>query len=73
MAAFSYRPITVPTVFIGGEWDGPTIWGARAIARFPETLPALWGSHILPGCGHWCQQERADRQRPPPRLSGRIG
>ena len=34
--------------------------GARAIARFPDTLPDLRGSHILPGCGHWVQQERAD-------------
>ena len=32
----------------------------RAIARFPETLPGLRGSHILPGCGHWVQQERAE-------------
>ncbi len=53
------RPITVPSLFIGGEKDGPTIWGGRAIARFGETLPGLRGSHILPGCGHWVQQERA--------------
>jgi pimeloyl-ACP methyl ester carboxylesterase len=52
------RPITVPALFIGGERDGPTIWGANAISRFPTTLPALRGSHILAGCGHWVQQER---------------
>ena len=56
---WSRQPITVPSLFIGGERDGPTIWGQRAIARFPETLPGLRGSHILPGCGHWVQQERA--------------
>jgi pimeloyl-ACP methyl ester carboxylesterase len=54
------RPITVPSLFLGGERDGPTIWGRRAIERFPQTLPGLRGSHILPGCGHWVQQERAD-------------
>jgi pimeloyl-ACP methyl ester carboxylesterase len=54
------QPIKVPSLFIGGEVDGPTLWGARAISRFPETLPGLKGSHILPGCGHWVQQERAD-------------
>ncbi|HEY2430245.1 MAG TPA: hypothetical protein VGI06_15000, partial [Acidimicrobiales bacterium] len=53
------RPITVPSLFIGGERDRPTIWGASAIARFGESLPALHGSHVLPGCGHWVQQERA--------------
>jgi pimeloyl-ACP methyl ester carboxylesterase len=54
------QPITVPSLFIGGERDGPTLWGQRAIERFPETLPDLRGSHILPRCGHWVQQERAE-------------
>lgn len=54
------RPITVPSLFIGGEKDGPTIWGARAIERHAATLPDLRGNHILPGCGHWVQQERPD-------------
>ena len=49
----------MPSLFIGGEKDGPTIWGSRAIDRFTETLPALRAAHILPGCGHWVQQERA--------------
>ena len=61
MAAFSHQPIGVPSLFIGGERDGPTVWGAPAIARFGETLPALHGSHILEGCGHWVQQERAEK------------
>ena len=60
LAAFSRQPITVPTLFVGGELDGPTIWGAGAIARFGETLPQLRGSHILSGSGHWVQQERAE-------------
>jgi pimeloyl-ACP methyl ester carboxylesterase len=30
----------------------------RAIERFPDTLPGLHRSLILPGCGHWTQQER---------------
>jgi pimeloyl-ACP methyl ester carboxylesterase len=54
------QPITVPSLFIGGELDGPVIWGQRAIDRFSETMPALRGSHILPRCGHWVQQERAE-------------
>ena len=59
LTVWARRPITVPSLFIGGERDGPTMWGASAIARFGESLPDLRGSHILPGCGHWVQQERA--------------
>jgi epoxide hydrolase A/B len=57
-AAFAGCPVRVPSLFIGGERDGPTLWGGNDIARFPETLPGLRGSHILPECGHWIQQER---------------
>ena len=58
--AFTHTPIRVPSLFIGGQYDGPTVWGARAIARFDETLPNLWGSFLIDGCGHWVQQERAE-------------
>ncbi len=60
LTAFTHQPVTVPALFIGGERDGPTRWGGGAIARFDVNLPALVGSHVLPGCGHWIQQERAD-------------
>lgn len=60
LTAWRGLPIAAPSLFIGGELDGPTIWGAGAIARYPETLPGLRGSHVLAGCGHWVQQERAD-------------
>jgi len=61
LAAFNHHPIAVPSLFVGGERDGPTVWGAGAITRFSQTLPALRGCHILEGCGHWVQQERAPR------------
>jgi pimeloyl-ACP methyl ester carboxylesterase len=60
LAAFAGQPIRIPALFIGGERDGPTVWGAPAIAEFPETLPELHASEILPGCGHWVQQERPE-------------
>jgi pimeloyl-ACP methyl ester carboxylesterase len=60
LRAWDGRPITVPSLFVGGEYDGPTRWGERAIGRYAETLPGLVGSHILAGCGHWVQQERPD-------------
>jgi pimeloyl-ACP methyl ester carboxylesterase len=60
LAGFAGRPIEIPALFIGGDRDGPTIWGAPAIERFGETLPKLHRSEILPGCGHWTQQERPE-------------
>lgn len=60
LAAFRGAPIRVPALFVGGQFDGPTAWGAAAIGRFETTLPDLRGSHILEGSGHWIQQERAE-------------
>src|SRR5579875_307846 len=60
LAAWHHAPITQPSLFIGGELDGPTTWQAGSIANFAGTLPGLVGSHILDGCGHWVQQERPD-------------
>lgn len=60
LAAFRGARIDVPALFIGGDRDGPTVWGAPAIAAFERTLPKLHRSIILEGCGHWTQQERPD-------------
>ncbi|UIX32765.1 alpha/beta hydrolase [Streptomyces sp. GQFP] len=51
-------PVTQPSLFIGGSLDASTTWLADAIKAYPVTLPALTGSRILEGCGHWLQQER---------------
>ena len=57
MAAFDGAPITQPSLFVGGEVDGPTVRGAGSIAKFGETMPNLHKSVILDGIGHWVQQE----------------
>ena len=59
--AWHGAPISQPSMFIGGEKDGPTILGASAIAGFKESLPALHSSTILPDVGHWIQQEAAEQ------------
>jgi epoxide hydrolase A/B len=59
LAAWDGAPITQPSLFIGGDLDAPTTWMADAIKAYPTTLPGLVSSHILEGCGHWVQQERA--------------
>lgn len=57
MAAFHHSPIVIPSMFLGGEFDGPTRLGAAAIERFDQSLPELRFSRIVPGVGHWIQQE----------------
>ena len=61
LSTFRNLPIDVPALFIGGDRDGPTIWGAASFERFATTLPKLYKSVVLPGCGHWTQQERPDQ------------
>ena len=59
LAVFRGRPIEVPALFVGGDRDGPTIWGMavdRAASR--RRCRSCYRSVILPGCGHWTQQER---------------
>ncbi|MFE2286354.1 alpha/beta fold hydrolase [Streptomyces sp. NPDC059443] len=53
-------PLTVPSLFIGGALDAVVRMLGRAIDAFPHTMPALHGSHVLDGAGHWIQQERPD-------------
>ena len=57
LRAWHEAPIRQPSLFIGGEKDGPTLMGAGSIARYSETLPGLHASVVLPGVGHWTQQE----------------
>ena len=49
-------------MFIAGSKDGVLRFPAAQsqLDAFPKTLPGLRGSHILPGAGHWVQQERAE-------------
>ncbi len=60
LADFHGKPITQPSLFLGGGADASTTWLAEAIQAYPATLPGLVSSHILEGCGHWIQQERRE-------------
>ncbi|AXK33279.1 alpha/beta hydrolase [Streptomyces armeniacus] len=60
LAAWNGAPIRQPSLFAGGAADASTTWLADAVKAYPTTLPGLVSSHILDGCGHWIQQERAD-------------
>jgi pimeloyl-ACP methyl ester carboxylesterase len=60
LAGYSGRPVTQPSLFLGGALDSSTAWLTEAIRAHPATLPGLVAAHLLDGCGHWIQQERSD-------------
>jgi pimeloyl-ACP methyl ester carboxylesterase len=54
--------VTAPVYFIAGEKD-PVIRGATAealTASMKNTVPDLRGVKVIPGAGHWIQQQRPD-------------
>jgi pimeloyl-ACP methyl ester carboxylesterase len=60
LAPFDGLRVTVPALFIAGERD-PVLrfpGAERHIAELKTWVPQLRQSLILPGCGHWTQQER---------------
>ena len=60
LAAYQDTPLSVPAAFIGAEYDVATWWGAESRARASEMITDYRGETILPGCGHWIQQERPE-------------
>ncbi len=59
LAPWAGAKVGVPALFVAGEKDPVIAWDAmqRAIAALPETCPRHAGTHIVPGAGHWVQQE----------------
>jgi pimeloyl-ACP methyl ester carboxylesterase len=60
MAAWQHAPVTVPAQFIAGDKDMVIsfLGGAPMIAGLRDIVPKLAEPVLLPGCGHWTQQER---------------
>ena len=50
--------ITQPAVFAAGEHDAVIQMSQRAFQRLEENMPGLRQKVLLPGAGHWVQQER---------------
>jgi pimeloyl-ACP methyl ester carboxylesterase len=57
---FEGRKIEQPALFIGGERDLvlSMLGDIDLLAAMRSEVPNMQGAHILPGCGHWTQQER---------------
>jgi pimeloyl-ACP methyl ester carboxylesterase len=56
--AWADRSIDRPALFIGGELD-PVV-RFMPLDRMDKLVTDLRGKHVLPGAGHWIQQERPD-------------
>ena len=46
-----------PALFVAGELDGVLAMTAGDVEAMPREVPGLRDSVIIPGCGHWTQQE----------------
>jgi len=59
--AFAGAKVTLPALYIAGERDVVLDFaGVRErIPNMAQFVPLLRGTIMLPGCGHWTQQERA--------------
>jgi pimeloyl-ACP methyl ester carboxylesterase len=58
---FKDRMVEQPALFIAGDRDGAfTAFGMATdpLATLRANVPNLEAAHVLPGCGHWTQQER---------------
>ena len=49
--------VSMPSYFIGGDRDGVAIMDPDGPARMAAVLPGFRGATMLPGIGHWTQQE----------------
>jgi pimeloyl-ACP methyl ester carboxylesterase len=60
-APYAGAPVTVPALYMAGELDLVVAFPRmkEVIAGLARYIPRLRGTVMLPGCGHWTQQERA--------------
>jgi pimeloyl-ACP methyl ester carboxylesterase len=60
LAPFAGARVTVPALYVAGDRDLMVAFPgmAQLIANLSRFVPALRQAMMLPGCGHWTQQER---------------
>jgi pimeloyl-ACP methyl ester carboxylesterase len=60
MAAFDGAAVTVPALYIAGDRDFVVAFPGtdQLLANMKTFVPGLRKIQMLPGCGHWTQQER---------------
>jgi epoxide hydrolase A/B len=60
LAPFTGARVTVPALYVAGDRDVVVAFPGmdQAIANLAKFVPQFRGTIMLPGCGHWTQQER---------------
>jgi pimeloyl-ACP methyl ester carboxylesterase len=60
MAGWKHAPVTVPALYLAGDRDPVVSFsgGPGFLPRLRDIVPDLRDARLLPGCGHWTQQER---------------
>jgi pimeloyl-ACP methyl ester carboxylesterase len=60
LAPFAGAPVTVPALYVAGDRDLVLAFRGmdRLLPNLNRFVPRLRTTRILPGCGHWTQQER---------------
>ncbi|HUZ51309.1 MAG TPA: alpha/beta hydrolase [Streptosporangiaceae bacterium] len=60
MAAWKHARLTVPALYLAGDRDLVVAFsgGPAMLAGLKDVAPGLRDARLLPGCGHWIQQER---------------
>jgi epoxide hydrolase A/B len=61
LAPFAGARVTVPALYIAGERDLVVAFRGmdQLVPSLSKFVPQLRGTIMLPGCGHWTQQERS--------------
>jgi pimeloyl-ACP methyl ester carboxylesterase len=62
LAPWASAKVTVPALFVAGERDLVLAFRGmdQLLPALPMLVPNLRRTLILPGCGHWTQQERPE-------------
>jgi pimeloyl-ACP methyl ester carboxylesterase len=60
LRAFRGAQVRVPALFVAGDRDGVVLANPQAVSELSGRVPTLRRKELLPGCGHWTQQERPD-------------
>ena len=58
-AAYAGAPMRQPAIFIAGDRDG-VIRNRAGVDQMDTSVPNIKAKVIIPGAGHWTQQERPD-------------